>query len=161
MKGRADNVLETMKQYRVNLAPLRFGAGLKGKVIDGFVSGTATIASPIAVEGIFGDIYWGCPVTVEAEKFAKAATTVYQSKENWEQVQQQGSKIAASRFSPSEWKPRLLEYLNHAVEQRDSNRHTHFYGRLLRHHQHRSTEFMSRWIEEKGRDGRPDHPSFD
>ncbi len=32
-----------------------------------------------------------------------------------------------------------------------SDRKQHFIGRMLRHHHHRSTEFMSRWIEAKNR----------
>ena len=39
-----------MENYRVNLAPLRFGAGLKGKVFDGLASGTPTIPTPIATD---------------------------------------------------------------------------------------------------------------
>ena len=31
-RGRADDALQTMQRYRLNLAPLRFGAGLKGKL---------------------------------------------------------------------------------------------------------------------------------
>ena len=41
-----------MSLYRVNLAPLRYGAGLKGKVFDGFQTGTPTVMTPIAAEGI-------------------------------------------------------------------------------------------------------------
>ncbi|MCW8929488.1 MAG: glycosyltransferase family 4 protein, partial [Gammaproteobacteria bacterium] len=37
IKGRADDALKTLEQYRVNLAPLRFGAGIKGKIADGFI----------------------------------------------------------------------------------------------------------------------------
>src|SRR5690554_6933943 len=34
VKGWADDVESTMSQYRLQLAPLRFGAGLKGKLVD-------------------------------------------------------------------------------------------------------------------------------
>lgn len=61
-KGRAEGALETMARYRVNLAPLRYGAGLKGKVFDGFLSGTPTVMTPIAAEGIFIEYGWGSKV---------------------------------------------------------------------------------------------------
>ena len=47
-KGRAQDALETMRQYRVNLAPLRFGAGLKGKLFDGFETSTPSVTTPIS-----------------------------------------------------------------------------------------------------------------
>ncbi|MCN4144888.1 MAG: glycosyltransferase family 4 protein [Thiohalomonas sp.] len=38
IKGRARDAIETLAHYRVNLAPLRFGAGIKGKIADGFIA---------------------------------------------------------------------------------------------------------------------------
>lgn len=40
--------LEALQQYRVALAPLRFGAGLKGKIVDSWAHGlpvTAVLSS--------------------------------------------------------------------------------------------------------------------
>ncbi|MDQ7001280.1 MAG: glycosyltransferase, partial [Ghiorsea sp.] len=39
----------------------------------------------------------------------------------------------------------ILETQNHLEEHRQAN----FIGSMLNHHHHRSTEFMSRWIEAK------------
>ena len=44
-KGHTKNALETMQTYRVNCVPLRYGAGLKGKVFDGFQTGTPNVAT--------------------------------------------------------------------------------------------------------------------
>ena len=77
MKGRAENALETLERYRVNHAPLRYGAGQKGKVLDGWMSGTPTVATPIAAESMNGLIEWGCAVTNDPEQFAETAARVY------------------------------------------------------------------------------------
>ncbi len=47
--GRLDEVFDTV---RLTVAPLRFGAGLKGKVLDSFAAGLPCVMSPIAAEGL-------------------------------------------------------------------------------------------------------------
>jgi len=150
-KGRAQDALEAMVHYRVNLAPLRFGAGLKGKLFDGFATGTPSVGTTIAVEGVSGEINWGCAVTDDPQQFADAAIEVYTNSVTWSKVQSQGQYIVASRFDAAYWQPELPKILEVAVAQLTADRHTQFVGRMLRHHQHRSTEFMSRWIEAKNR----------
>ena len=150
-KGRAQDALATMAQYRLNLAPLRYGAGLKGKIFDGFQTGTPTLTTPIGAEGIAAAIDWGCAISADPQAFADAAIEVYRSAERWSRVQAQGQQIARERFDAAEWQPRLAELLRRALERRDEHRRQHFTGRMLRHHHQRSTEFMSRWIEAKNR----------
>ena len=146
LKGRADGALETLAKYRVNLAPLRFGAGQKGKVLDGWLSGTPTVATPIAAESMSGRIDWGCEVTDDPALFSETAVRVYRDNELWHVVQKKGFEIVGDRFLFELWSPRLVEALAGLnVEDRSGN----FIGQILRHHQYRSTEFMSRWIELK------------
>lgn len=149
LRGRADDALTTLGRYRVNLAPLRFGAGQKGKVADGFLSGTPTVATPIASESMNGPIDWGCPITDDPKSFAETAANLHEDEANWKRVREQGFAIARQRLSATDWKPRLLTRLQDLVDTGPEQRHQHFMGRLLRHHHHRSTEFMSRWIESK------------
>lgn len=150
-KGRAGDALATMANYRVNLAPLRYGAGLKGKVFDGFQTDTPTVTTPIGAEGIVGEMGWGCLVTDDPQQFADAAVEVYANQDIWARVQRQGQRIVRKRFDAAKWQPELSKLLEAAIAQRDANRHQQFVGRMLRHHHHRSTEFMSRWIEAKNR----------
>lgn len=44
--------LDVMKTYRVCLAPLRFGAGLKGKIVDSWAHGLPVVTTPIGAEGM-------------------------------------------------------------------------------------------------------------
>lgn len=37
------------------LAPLRFGAGLKGKVVDAWAHGLPVCTTPVGAEGMFGE----------------------------------------------------------------------------------------------------------
>lgn len=150
-KGRAEDALSTMANYRVNCAPLRYGAGLKGKLFDGFQTGTPTVTTPIGSEGVVGEMDWGCVISADPQQFADAAIAVYTNAEQWSQGQAQGQRIAKERFDAAVWQPRLSQLLEAAAAQLTENRTQHFTGRMLRHHHHRSTEFMSRWIEAKNR----------
>ncbi|CAA6692975.1 MULTISPECIES: glycosyltransferase [unclassified Lentimonas] len=150
-KGRADDALATMVNYRVNLAPLRYGAGLKGKVFDGFQSGTPSVTTPIGAEGIAGAMDWGCAVSADPQVFADAAVKVYTDAVQWSQVQECGQRIARGRFSSVEWMSQLSRAIEQGITYLAERRKQQFTGRMLRHHHHRSTEFMSRWIEAKNR----------
>lgn len=52
IKGWADNAHQVLQQSRVCLAPLPFGAGLKGKFIDAMQTGTPSVTTAIGAEGM-------------------------------------------------------------------------------------------------------------
>lgn len=148
LKGRAEDAIETLERYRVNLAPLRFGAGQKGKILDGWMSGTPTVATPVASESMHGSLGWGCGISDDSAVFAREAVQVYGDADLWASVRDQGYHILRERFLTGVWASRLVEVIARvSVVARQGN----FVGQMLRHHQHRSTEYMSRWIEAKNR----------
>ena len=71
IKGFAENVNSAMQSAKICLAPLRFGAGLKGKLIDAMKNGTPCIMSTIASEGMFGDIEENGCIEDNPEAFAE------------------------------------------------------------------------------------------
>ena len=149
LKGRAENVSETLMRYRLNLAPLRYGAGLKGKVLDGFISGTPTVVTPVAAEGICKvDTFMGM-VSDKPEAIAREIIDLYLNREKWAQCQQQGTAILRDKFDQEEHFARLTEAIQEAKEQKQNRRNQNFVGQMLRHHNHASTEYMSRWIQAK------------
>ncbi|MFT7234983.1 MAG: glycosyltransferase involved in cell wall biosynthesis, partial [Methylophagaceae bacterium] len=52
VKGWAEDAFTVMEQARVCLAPLRFGAGLKGKLLDAMIMQTPSVTTPIGSEGM-------------------------------------------------------------------------------------------------------------
>ncbi len=156
-KGRAEDALETMQTYRVNCALLRYGAGLKGKVFDGFQTGTPTVTTSVGVEGIIGNEAWGCPVSDDPEEFAKTAIAIYTNSNLWTKVQTCGQQIVKKRFDANTWFQKLPQLIETSLVQLTERRALNFTGRMLRHHQHRSTEYMSRWIEAKNQSANVEH----
>ena len=50
--GRIDSMAVLFDRVRLTVAPLTFGAGLKGKVLDSFAAGVPCVCSPVAAEGM-------------------------------------------------------------------------------------------------------------
>lgn len=151
IKGRAENALQTFQQYRVNLAPLRFGAGQKGKILEGWLTGTPTITNPVGAEAMSGDLQLGYPLTDSVDGFADAAAMAYLNRDVWHRISDCGQQILKQRFLRPDHDTRLIERLTHLRQNLNMHRENNFWGRMLWQQQYRSQEFMSRWIETKNK----------
>ncbi|WP_233006883.1 glycosyltransferase [Rheinheimera faecalis] len=149
IKGWAEDAAEVIKSARVLLAPLPFGAGLKGKFIDAMAQGTPNVTTAVGAEGMLHQGEWAGLTCETAQEIADAAVLLYQDQTLWQQKQQQGFVILAKRFSIHEHQPRVWQQLMDMQQQLSQHRLTNFTGAMLRHHQHRSTQFMAQWIEAK------------
>lgn len=149
IKGWAEDAAEVIKSARVLLAPLPFGAGLKGKFIDAMAQGTPNVTTAVGAEGMLHQGEWAGLMAETAQEIADAAVLLYQDQTLWQQKQQQGFVILAKRFAIHEHQPRVWQQLMDVQQQLSQHRLTNFTGAMLRHHQHRSTQFMAQWIEAK------------
>ncbi|MDQ6997872.1 MAG: glycosyltransferase [Mariprofundus sp.] len=149
--GRVTDVDAVMMQAKICLAPLRFGAGIKTKLADAMRNGTPSITTSVGAEGMSGGLSWGGMVTDDANAFADAAVHLYQQEDAWKQAQSDGFDILFSQFDMSINGPALIQRIHDLRTNIERHRLQNFTGSMLRHHQHRSTEFMSRWIEAKNK----------
>ncbi len=152
IKGWAKDAQEVVKKSRVCLAPLRFGAGIKGKLAEAMLCGTPSITTDIGAEGMLDeDSDWNGFITNDPKKFAKAAINLYNNKNLWQQSQQNGIEIINTRFQKSKFSDILIKRLTSIQNNLQKHRSENFIGSMLQFHTMRSTEFMSRWIEEKNK----------
>lgn len=149
IKGWAEDAAQVVKNARVLLAPLPFGAGLKGKFIDAMAQGTPNVTTAVGAEAMLHQGEWAGLMAETAQEIADAAVLLYQDDTLWQQKQQQGFVILAKRFAINEHQPRVWQQLMDVQQQLSQHRLTNFTGAMLRHHQHRSTQFMAQWIEAK------------
>ena len=147
--GWAPDALEVVKKARVMLAPLRYGAGIKGKLSDAMLAGTPCITTSVGAESMTGGLPWCGSIEDKPEAFARAAIAIYQNEELWRDAQQKGFDILSHLFNKKSNGEMLIKRIKEKRETLHSDRHGNFIGSMLRHHHHRSTEFMSRWIELK------------
>ncbi|MDO7170615.1 glycosyltransferase [Mariniflexile sp. AS56] len=151
VKGFADNVNDVMKTAKVCLAPIRFGAGLKGKLVDAIQNGTPCVTTTVGAEGMFGNLKVNGFIEDNPEAFANKAVQLYKDENVWVNKQQNGFQIVSKRFNKVEFQEKLASIIEEALRERDNKRLNNFTGRMLQHHAMQSTKFMSKWIEEKNK----------
>jgi glycosyltransferase involved in cell wall biosynthesis len=149
----AEDALQVMSAARICLAPLRFGAGIKGKLIDAMLCGTPNVTTPVGAEAMHGDLPWPGAIAQSAEAIAREAVHLYSDPERWAQARDAGLSLLASRYRRQVHGPALIDSLNACRANLAQRRRDNFTGGMLRHHQHKSTQYMSQWIEEKNRNG--------
>lgn len=149
IRGKAPIAQEVMKMARINLAPLRFGAGLKGKVFIAMETATPSVVSSIAKEGLMDDDLWLDYIQDEPQNFAKAAVWLYQDKEEWEAYNKNGGDLLEERFNGGKIMADLKIKVVKIQADLRAHRKKNFTGSLLKHHTLGSTMYLARWIETK------------
>ncbi|MEH8019256.1 glycosyltransferase family 4 protein [Rheinheimera muenzenbergensis] len=151
LKGWAEDALVVMQQARVCLAPLAFGAGLKGKLLDAMRCGTPNVTTDTGAEGMTLNGEWGGLIAKDSQGIAEAAVAIYQQPELWQRLQITGFKIVQEKFAQTQHSARIWMQLSQIQQALDNHRQANFTGLMLRHHAYRSTKFMGQWIEAKTR----------
>ena len=147
----APDALEVMRNARVCLAPLRFGAGIKGKIADALLCGTPNVTTPIGSEGMHGELPWPGQIASSAQAIADAAVQLYRDQAAWQQAQNHGWALLAGRYERTHFAPLLMARIAECRANLTEQRRNNFTGSMLRHHLHKSTQYMAQWIEAKNR----------
>src|SRR6058998_2493139 len=129
--GLQRDVRPFFESVRLSVAPLRFGAGVKGKINQSMAWGVPVVGTSVAVEGM--ELTFGEDVLVadEPEEFARALVTLYESPELWNRLSQNGIAKTRSLYSTEVARERLerlfnnqhvqpAEVLSQSLKQRDS-----------------------------------------
>lgn len=151
IKGFAEDVNEVMQKAKICLAPLRFGAGLKGKLVDAMQNGTPCVMSSIAAEGMFGEMEANGFIENDAKAFATKAITLYNDSKIWHNKQENGFTVNNERFNKTDFESGFENRIDELIKNLKSHRQNNFMGNLLRHQTLQSSKYMSKWIEEKSK----------
>ena len=149
VEGWVENVPEVMRRSRINLAPLRFGAGIKGKLIDAMQCGTPSITTSIGAEGMYGELPWSGRIADTADSFAHAAVALYNNAPEWKQSQENGRAIINAFYDKATLDRKLLDKILFLQNDLAKHREANFIGAMLQHQTVNSSKYMSKWIEEK------------
>ncbi len=151
VKGWTPDVQKTMAQYVLNLAPLRFGAGIKGKLLDSMRYGLPSVTTHIGAEGMQGVLPWNGRIADDAADFAKAAIELYQNPSEWGSAQQNGIDLINSKYDAIRLSKKMAGRIDALWEHLTGHRTQNLFGRILQHHTLASTKYLSKWIEEKNK----------
>ncbi|CAH0154366.1 MULTISPECIES: glycosyltransferase [unclassified Pedobacter] len=151
IKGRALDAKETIAKHRILLAPIQFGAGVKGKFIDAMQVGTPSVTTSVGAEAMKGNLDWNGSIEDNLELFIDEAVKLYQDKNSWQIAQQNGVQIINQRYSAKYFTDQFIKEVEKLASDLRAHRQNNFFGQLLNHHTAQSTKYMSLWIEEKNR----------
>jgi glycosyltransferase involved in cell wall biosynthesis len=150
IKGRL-NRLENLKDYKVCLAPLRFGAGIKGKLVEAMLYGTPSVTTVVGAESMYNNLPWNGFIENNSETFCVASTKLYSDKNTWEQMQKNGFDIINTIYDKDLYILALIDKINYLKDHLAKHRLANFMGEVLHHHTLKSTKYLSKWIEEKNK----------
>ncbi|WP_425657504.1 glycosyltransferase [Tenacibaculum ascidiaceicola] len=151
IKGFAEDALEVVKNTRVVLAPIRFGAGIKGKLTEAMECGTPSVTTSIGAEGMHENLPWNGFIEDDFEKFANKAIELYTYDILWKKSQQKGIAIINSIYDKEKLAFSFVNKIKEIQENLETHRTQNFLGSLLQHQTLQATKFMSKWIEEKNK----------
>jgi glycosyltransferase involved in cell wall biosynthesis len=101
---------------RIFVAPLRFGAGIKGKVAAALCAGVPTIASPVAAEGFVGPGVMGVSsIASTPAQWVEAITLITRDDRVWRQLSRSALTFARHRFSHAAGLKAMAEVVARAV----------------------------------------------
>ena len=149
--GAIDSTEAVLNQSKVNLVPLRFGAGLKGKVLEAMFHGTPSVISEIGAEGVFGTIKSEPLKASNWDDFVDKVILLYRDEKQWKLAQEIGFEVVRTRFDKSVVFQDFIEHMSQVYDNLESHRKLNVIGAMLQRNEHKSTKYMAKWIEEKNR----------
>ncbi len=149
IKGWTKNAFLVMEESRICLAPIRFGAGIKGKLLDAMIIQTPSITTSLGSEGMHHDEPWPGVVTDDMAEFVEAAVKLYNNEQEWIDAQQKGSALLHARYDSKVLGAQFITKITQVEENLNQHRLNNFTGAMLKHHTMMSTKYMSQWIAAK------------
>lgn len=153
IKGWATDANAVMQQARVCLAPIRFGAGIKGKLLEAMLNGTASVTTSIGSEGMTNQKQqkWNGTIKDNEQEFIESAFELYCNEAIWQQSRKNGFQILKQEYLFDDYHQVLQARLKNLRNQLNEHRQHNFIGQMLQHHTMKSTQYMAQWIEAKNR----------
>ena len=151
VNGRIDDADRVTKSAKLSLAPLRFGAGIKGKILEAMSNGTPCITTSIGAEAMLMNNEWCGGVSDDWKKFSSLAVELYTKEELWSEAQNNGFNILQKQYRKNLFANAFIEKMDVLQDSLEEVRNLNIVGQLLKQHTMLSNRFMSKWIMEKNK----------
>ncbi len=147
VKGHAPSVDQVLSAHRLLLAPLRYGAGIKGKIFDSMKNGLPVVMTTIASEAMFPNEKFCGPVVDDFNEFALAAIDLYENLLSWEKFQNNGFETLRSAYEKSAFAKAFFQHIEAKNWTRLKERS--FTEKTLLLHADAHYKYLSYWIKVK------------
>jgi len=109
--GWVEDLEPLLKRSRLMIAPLRFGAGVKGKITQCLAAGLPVVTSPVGAEGL--DVRDGESILIGDDPSELAAQVVraYRDDELWRRLSAAGQAVVAAACSPAAIEAQMRQLL--------------------------------------------------
>lgn len=114
--GFVEDIAPMMTDIRIAVAPLRFGAGVKGKVNMSMSYGQPVVGTTVAVEGMFTRHGEDVLMADDADAFAEQVIQLYQDEALWQRLSTGGLNNVEQYFSFRAAKNVMADLLEISVE---------------------------------------------
>ncbi|MGB1291942.1 MAG: glycosyltransferase [Pseudoalteromonas sp.] len=151
IKGWAADAYQVMEEARVCLSPLRFGAGIKGKLLEAMIMQTPSVTTSIGSEGMHGELPWPGIIENSPQEFANAAVLLHQDECTFLNAQKNAHSLLNIHYDKAQLAKRFIDKVTAIEADLAAHREANFTGQMLKHHTMRSTQYMAQWIEAKNK----------
>ena len=110
--GWVESTDEYVDGARLSIAPLRYGAGVKGKVGEAWSRGLPVIGTTIAFEGMIEMNDSDFHFADDPKKFAELISSVYSSEALWAKASEAGQRRVQETLSRDVAKAALINLIN-------------------------------------------------
>ena len=143
--GRVDETDIIFSQARICLAPIRFGAGIKGKFLEAMANGTPIVTTTIGAEDMQLGNNWCGNITDDLDEMPEQAVELYSNQEYWNSSQKVGFQILKDKYQFESYQEDFVKIISSL----DLERKKSLTEELIQHHSVKSSMYLSRWISEK------------
>ena len=149
IEGWVEDLDAVLQKAKVCIAPLSFGAGLKGKLLQSMLNGTPIVTTDVGAEGMYGNYKIPGIIANDHEGIAQAALTLYTQKETWESSLRDGDAILKNLYNKQKHLKEFTSRVDYLIKNLKAHRKEHFITQIIQYHDLQSRKYMSKWISAK------------
>ena len=105
--GYIPDLLPCYEKARIFIAPLRYGAGIKGKILEAMSYGLPIVTTAVGAEGIGLGDGEDALIATDRDAFAQAVTDLYGDEQLWEKLRRNAYAIVNANFSQEIFRRRV------------------------------------------------------
>lgn len=99
-----------LEQSAVSVAPLRYGAGIKGKIGEAMAHGVPVVTTPIGAEG-YGINMQNLLIAQDNEQFAEYVVRLFNDNDLYEQIRKNGWQLVYDEYSEHAVREKLISLI--------------------------------------------------
>ncbi len=110
--GFVANLADVFSQCKISVAPMRYGAGIKGKILTSLSYGVPCVATAIAAEGMGLTHMENILVGDTPAEFSAAVEKLYTDSQVWERISENGLLFVDEKYSLENFKKNLIQLVS-------------------------------------------------